>query len=359
MADQLALLVDQVRQAHDRRKPLAIVGNGSKSFMGRAQEGEPLSIAGHTGIVDYQPVELVLTARAGTRIAELNAALDEQGQRLSFEPPLFGGEATIGGTLATNQSGPGRPWLGSVRDMVLGVRLINGEAEVLRFGGQVMKNVAGYDLSRFQAGAMGTLGVMTDISLKVLPKPACTRTLRLPCTANEAITLMNRLAATPKPLTAACWVGGMLYLRLEGAESAVDGTLTQWMQQWSVKLWQESENFWQELREQQHTFFAGDKPLWRFSINSAAPLLDKGSQLIDWGGAQRWLRTDQASGVDVSELQHWAETQGGSVSLYRGGDRQGEVNPVLAEPVRRLHRRIKNAVDPQGLFNPGRLYSWL
>ncbi|RRJ84281.1 glycolate oxidase subunit GlcE [Aestuariirhabdus litorea] len=352
MTDQLAQIIDQVNTARHSNRPLLIKGGGSKSFMGRASsEGDILEVSGHRGIVNYQPVELVLTARAGTPIRDIEAALDEQGQRLSFEPPLFGGEATIGGTLATNQSGPGRPWQGSVRDMVLGVRLVNGEGEHLRFGGQVMKNVAGYDLSRFQAGAMGTLGVITEVSLKVLPKPACSRTLRIECDAQEAIDTMNRLAGTPKPLTAACWLDGVLYLRLEGASSAVEGTIAQW----PGAVWEEVADFWTRLREQQLDYFEGDQPLWRFSINSAAPQLAAAGQLIDWGGSQRWLRGEQ----DSEALQHWAREQGGSVALYRGGDRLGEVNPPLPEPIQRLHQRVKHAVDPHGLFNPGRLYSWL
>ncbi|WP_426416667.1 glycolate oxidase subunit GlcE [Aestuariirhabdus sp. LZHN29] len=351
MADQIAQIVEQVKNARHTSQSLSIVGGGSKSFMGRVSEGQTLSVSGHSGIVTYEAVELVLTARGGTRISEIQAALDEQGQRLSFEPPLFGGNATIGGTLAANQSGPGRPWLGSVRDMVLGVRLVNGEGEELRFGGQVMKNVAGYDLSRFQSGAMGTLGVITEVSLKVLPKPACCRTVKISCGAAEAVATMNRLAGTPKPLTAACWVNEALYLRLEGAESAVEGTIAQW----PGEAFDDGESFWADLREQQHSFFAGDQPLWRFSTNSAAPVMAGESPLIDWGGSQRWVRGEQ----DEARLQQWARDQGGSVSRYRGGDRSAEINPPLAEPIKRLHQRVKHAVDPHGLFNPGRLYSWL
>jgi len=352
MSDRTQALIEQVNDARAEGRPLKIVGGGSKDFMGREAAGEPVEVGAHSGIVNYHPVELVLTARGGTPLSEIEAALAEYNQMLAFEPPHFGGDATIGGTLACNQSGPARPWSGSVRDMVLGIRLINGRGEALRFGGEVMKNVAGYDLSRMQAGALGTLGIISEVSLKVMPRPAATLTLVREVEAGEAIEQMNRLAGQAKPLTGACWLDGRLYLRLAGAESAVKGTA----QQWGGDVLENGDAFWASVREQEQAFFAGDAPLWRFSMNpTAAPLLPDHDWLIDWGGAQRWLRGD----FQLTELETLAREAGGQVSLYRGGDRSGEVFHSQPPALRQLHQRLKSSLDPDGIFNPGRLYSWM
>ncbi|UTW13233.1 glycolate oxidase subunit GlcE [Marinobacterium rhizophilum] len=352
MADIATRLQQQILSARDAGTPLNIIGGNSKAFMGRTATGEPLNIGDHSGIVSYQPVELVLTARAGTPLTELVAALDEHDQMLSFEPPRFGGSSTLGGTLACNQSGPGRPWWSSVRDQVLGIRLLNGRGEHLRFGGQVMKNVAGYDVSRLQAGAMGSLGLITEVSLKVLPKPAVTRTLVFDVSPSDAIELMNRRAAEPKPLSAACWLDNRLYLRLSGAQAAVDATL----QQWQGRELEDDVRFWAALRDQTLAFFDGDMPLWRFSVSPTAPNPDlPGDWLIDWGGAQRWYRGD----ASMVQMQPLAEAAGGQVSLFRGGDRQAEVMHPQPAALQTLQQRLKQSFDPDGVFNPGRLYSWL
>ncbi|MBP0048586.1 glycolate oxidase subunit GlcE [Marinobacterium sp. AK62] len=354
MADLSAQLQHQVIAARTDRRPLTIVGGNTKAFMGRSpvEEHTRLDLSGHTGILTYHPVELVLTARAGTRLTELEAALAEQNQMLSFEPPRFGPEATIGGTLACNQSGPGRPWWSSIRDQVLGIRMINGRGEHLHFGGQVMKNVAGYDVSRLQAGAMGTLGVMTEVSLKVLPKPAASRTLKLAVSADEAIGIMNRRALESRPLTAACWYQGHLYLRLSGALSAVEATLARW----EGEVDDAGDAFWQQLRDQQLSLFDGEAPLWRFSVSPSAPLADlEGEWVLDWGGAQRWYRGE----ADKARMEAIAAAAGGQVSLYRGGDRQQEVMHALPPALQQLQLRLKEAFDPDHLFNPGRVYSWM
>lgn len=354
MADQAETLQTQVRAARDAGQKLTIVGGGSKTFMGRDAgiPTTPLDVSEHTGIVNYQPVELVLTARAGTPLTEIEATLAENNQMLSFEPPRFSDTATIGGTLACNQSGPGRPWTNSVRDQVLGIRLINGKAEHLKFGGQVMKNVAGYDVSRLQAGALGCLGVVTEISLKVMPRPAATMTLIQSMALEDAIRFMNERAGEAKPLTGACWMDGQLYLRLAGAQSAVEATA----HQWHGEVTEDADGFWRGLRDHQLAFFEGPESLWRFSVNSTAanPNLD-GHWIVDWGGAQRWYRGDAI----MSDMEHLAEAAGGQVSLFRGGDRSGEVMHRQPEPLKRIQRRLKEAFDPDGLFNPGRLYSWL
>lgn len=369
MADISQQLIEQIDTARAEGRKLNIVGRGSKTFLGREAVGDPIGIAEHSGVVDYQPVELVMTVRAGTTVADIEAVLDEQGQMLSFEPPGFGGHASIGGTLACNLSGPARPWGGSVRDMVLGLRLINGHSEHLRFGGQVMKNVAGYDVTRLQAGAMGTLGVITEISLKVLPKPATTLTLVQSMDAQEAILTMSRMAGKAKPVTAACWLNNKFYLRLAGAGSAVDGAAAQLLSDrtGSAEVLENADQFWHSLREQQLPFFAGDAPLWRFSLKSSADhFLPEANWLIDWGGAQRWLRVDglpddcnQHGGHDQSALEKMATTANGQTALFRGGDRRGDVFHSQPDALKVIHKRLKSSFDPDGLFNPGRLYSWL
>ncbi|MBB5319948.1 glycolate oxidase subunit GlcE [Marinobacter oulmenensis] len=355
MADNTQQIQEQVLQARDSGHKLNIVGGGTKSFMGRTADetADTLNLADHSGIVEYHPVELVMTVRAGTPLTEIEAALAEHDQCLHFEPPRFGDAATIGGTLACNLSGPARPWSGSVRDQVLGVRLINGKGEHLRFGGQVMKNVAGYDVSRLQAGALGTLGVMTEISLKVMPRPASSLTLVQAMSPDEVIDYMNRRAAEPKPITGACWVDGKVYLRLSGARSAVEATADKW----SGEVMEGGETFWQQVRDLQHSFFADDdQPLWRFSVGSTAAIdAGRGDWFIDWAGSQRWLKGEG----DLAEMEALATAAGGQVSLFRGGDRHGEVMHSQPQALKTIQRRVKQSFDPDGLFNPGRLYSWL
>jgi glycolate oxidase FAD binding subunit len=346
-------IIAAITEARSAQRPLYINAGGSKRHLvGRDCSARILDVSGHTGIVQYQPGELVITARAGTPLTQLTDVLHEQGQMLSFDPPLFDGKATLGGTLACNLSGPARPWSGSVRDMVLGVKLINGKGELLNFGGQVMKNVAGYDVSRLQAGALGTLGVLSEISIKVLPRHEHCLSLSYEMTAQEAVDTMNQRAGQPKPLYGAFWMDGSLHLRLAGAADAVRHTAKQWGGQ-SLAA---DEPIWDKLREMALPFFAGDAPLWRFSIKPTAPVNPAlGNTLIDWCGAQRWVRGDHDSAL----LQEIAAAGGGHVSLFRGGDRSGEVRSPLSTVEQRLQQRLKHSFDPDGILNPGRLYSWL
>lgn len=352
MPDLTNQLITQVVDAYQAKTPLTIIAGGSKSFMGRKVAGKVMNVAGHSGIISYQPVELVITARAGTSITEIAAVLDENNQMLAFEPPSFSVNSTIGGTLACNQSGPARPWSGSIRDHVLGVGLINGKGEHLNFGGQVMKNVAGYDVSRLQAGAMGTLGVITQISLKVMPKPVACKTLVWDMSAVEAIVFANQLCGKAIPITAACWLDGSLYLRLSGAESAIDATI----KQYNGNIKEESQRFWQMLAEQQLPFFSGTAPLWRFSVNPSAQIaaLDDDS-IIDWGGALRWYKGEG----DLKDMQEIAQAFGGQVSMFSGGNREAEVMHQLPKALQAIQGRIKKSFDPHNILNPGRLYSWM
>lgn len=340
-------LQQQVQQAIAAKQTLRISGTGSKNFYGREPVGEALDVSDHQGIINYQPKELVVTARSGTRLADLNAVLAEKGQMLAFEPPAFGAGATIGGTIACGFSGPRRAAAGSARDFVLGTRIINGKGEILRFGGEVMKNVAGYDVSRLMVGAMGTLGVMLDISMKTIPQPFEEITLKRECTYQNAIQRMNELAGIDLPVSATFFDGLTLYIRLSGADLAIEAGEKR------IGGERTDNTIWENVREHRHAFFKQDKPLWRLSVPSDADYFElPGKQCIEWGGALRWLVSD----ADPSEVRSIAERAGGSALLFRGGDRQGEVFHPLAVGLQTLHKNLKQSFDPDGIFNPGRMY---
>jgi glycolate oxidase FAD binding subunit len=340
---------ERIQHAVSSQAPLAIQGGGSKRFYGRTQQGETLAVGEYSGIIDYTPSELVISARAGTPLTELESRLDEQGQMLPFEPPHFGENATLGGTIACGLSGPRRPWAGAARDFVLGINCISGNGEYLRFGGQVMKNVAGYDLSRTLTGSLGTLAVLLDIHLKVLPRPETSTTLRQSCNTTEAVQRMNQWSGKPLPLSGGCYMDGYLYVRLSGTNRGVQAAANTL----GGDRPDSSATFWEDLREQRLDFFAGDTPLWRLSVPpaSAAPELD-GDWLLDWGGAQRWLRTE----LPASAIRAAAASIGGHATLFNGGDRDGEVFQPLTPALLALHQRIKHTFDPAGILNPGRMY---
>ena len=442
--DLTQTLAARVAAAQAEGRPLRIQGGGTKTWLGRAVDGEPLVVADHRGILSYEPTELVITARAGTPLVEIQAALAERGQWLAFEPPHFSlatglgddpldagadadadpggrpGKATLGGTIACGISGPARPYSGAARDFVLGVRLINGKGEVLRFGGEVMKNVAGYDLSRLMAGAQGTLGVLLDVSLKVLPRPAVEMTLVFDLSPAEAIRRFNQWAGQPLPLSAACHDGERAHVRLAGNEAAVRAAQARLG---GEVLGGEAESFWRAVRELRHPFFrqgsayqpgttyqpgrayqkgtasqTGAAPLWRLSLPPTAPHDPAlGPQFINWGGALRWVHSEdplwpvaQAAGghasryalaftrqdigvadeVDADAAGAASATGAADVSgtqeLGAGPDRTKEPETVemtgsailqpLPPALLALHRRLKAAIDPRGILNPGRIY---
>jgi len=352
----LAALQEQVRTAAAAKMPLAIRAGGTKDFYGNAVKGELLDPRRYAGIVAHEPTELVITARCGTPLAELEAALDAQGQMLAFEPPHFGAGATVGGCVAAGLSGPRRATAGAVRDFVLGTKLLTGKAEVLSFGGTVMKNVAGYDVSRLLAGSLGTLGVILEASIKVLPKPPAETTLRFEMNESTALTRMNEWAGQPLPISATAWRGGTLNVRLSGARAAIDAA--------RMKLGGEhveeaqALSYWRGIREHVDSFFVVNAPLWRLSLPSTAePVAGAGDQLIEWGGAQRWLR----STLPAHELRKHALALGGHATLFRGATDEnartaGAFTP-LAPPIGAIHRRLKAEFDPSGIFNPGRMYA--
>jgi glycolate oxidase FAD binding subunit len=345
-------LVEQLQSATADGTPLLIQGGGSKAFYGRHCEGRSCLVDAHRGVIDYTPAELVISARAGTPLAELEAVLAEEGQMLAFEPPHFGAGATLGGTVACGLSGPRRPYTGAARDFVLGVRCINGSGEILRLGGQVMKNVAGYDLSRLLTGSLGTLAVLLDIHLKVLPRPERDITLQQCCTAGEAVERCNRWAGQPLPLSGACHVEGRLYLRLSGSAQGVAAAA----ETIGGDLLHQGADFWLGLREQQLPFFQDSTPLWRLSVPAATGELDlDGEQLLDWGGAQRWLKSHTAP----ERIRDITAACGGHATLYRHGDRNGAVFHPLPPGMLALQRRLKQSFDPAGILNPGRIYAEL
>ncbi len=340
---------DTLRAAHAKGTPLSIRGGGSKSFYGRPATGSEFSVAEYTGIIDYSPTELVISAHAGTPLSELEAALANENQMLPFEPPHFGPGATLGGTIACGFSGPRRPYAGAARDHVLGITCLNGRGEALRFGGQVMKNVAGYDISRTLTGSLGTLAVMLDITIKVLPRPETERTLSREMTSEQALQLLNRWAGQPLPLSAGCYFDGRLMVRLSGFEQGVRAAA----EQLGGDEPDAAGGFWEDLREHRLPFFQDDRPLWRLSVPPAAalPALE-GEELIDWGGAQRWLRTEQPA----TTLREATAGAGGHATRFRGGDRDDVFHP-LDPALKALHQRLKASFDPAGILNPGRMYS--
>ena len=350
IADQLAATV---REAAAQRVPLCIRGGGSKDFYGGPLRGETLSVAAYRGIIDYEPSELVITARAGTPLTEIETALRDKGQMLAFEPPHFGPHATLGGCIAAGLSGPRRAYAGSARDTVLGVRMLDGKADDLRFGGQVMKNVAGFDVSRVLAGSLGTLGVLLEISLKVLPLPTAEATLRFEHTAADAIAAMNAWAGKPLPVSATAWHDGRLHVRLSGAAAAVSAAIATLGGERLDDAF--AQRYWQEIREQSAAFFTSAQTLWRLSLKSTTPPLNlTGIQLIEWNGALRWLATDATAGA----VRAAAESGGGHATLFRGGDKSAGVFHPLPPALMAIERKLKLTFDPAGVFNPGRLYDF-
>jgi glycolate oxidase FAD binding subunit len=371
----LQRLIEQVRAAHEARTPLEIRGGGSKAFYGGAPHGEWLDLRPLAGISSHEPSELVVTVRAGTPLAELEAALAEHGQCLPFEPPRFASRSgtgqgasesvgTVGGMVAAGLAGPARASVGSVRDYVLGVTMLNGRGESLSFGGQVIKNVAGYDVSRALAGSMGVLGVICEVSLKVLAKPQACRTLLFETSQQDALKRLNVWAGQPLPLNASAWQQGQLHLRLAGAHAAVQAACQKLggseLAPAVADVW------WDSLRDQRQRFFelddaalASGECLWRLSVPSTTPELrlpasiSPGEWLVEWGGAQRWWRGH----AEPQPMRDLAASVDGHATLYRAANKSVGTFTPLSVPLLRIHRQMKQAFDPAGIFNPGRLYA--
>ena len=343
-------LIEQVGAAFANKKNLVIRGGGSKNFYGRSVIGEILETTNCSGIVSYEPTELVITARAGTAVSEIEKILSTENQMLPFEPPHFGNNATVGGMIASGLSGPRRPYAGAVRDFVLGITCLTGTGKCLSFGGQVMKNVAGYDVSRLMVGALGALGVLLDVSIKLLPKPETEIHLVKNLDENTAISLMNDFAGKPIPLSGASYADGLLHIRLSGTEKAIK--LAQ--QKLEMDIYTDEADYWQKLREHELEFFtSSQQPLWRIVVPPSMPSISlPGNWLVDWGGAQRWLVT----GTSVAEVRETVSKLGGHATLFRGGDKNGDIFQPLAPALELIHKRLKQIFDPEKILNKGRMY---
>ena len=344
-------LLAVVKQAISDKSALQIQGGNTKAFYGRKPGGQTLTVSAHRGIVNYEPTELVLTARSGTLLADIDAELRLQDQMLPFEPPHFGEQATLGGCIACGLAGPRRPYTGAVRDFVLGIKLINGRGERLSFGGQVMKNVAGYDVSRLMAGAMGTLGLLLEISLKVLPRPKNERTLVFEADTLAAIDMQKEWARKSLPISATCHHDKTLHLRLSGSDKGVTAA----ERSLGGESFADTTKFWSDLREHRAAFFSDFRNLWRISVPPATPpLAVKGDWLMEWNGALRWLKSD----VSAEQIREAAGQAGGHAILFRS-DGHDDVFHPLHESVFKLHKNLKQAFDPDRIFNPGRMYDGL
>jgi len=348
-------LEERIRAAVADRRALRIHGGCTKDFYGEAVRGEPLDVREVSGIVSYAPGELVLTARAGTPLGEIDDALTAHGQMLAFEPPHHGAASTLGGVVASGFSGPRRPHAGAARDFVLGTRVIDGTGTSLAFGGQVIKNVAGFDVSRLMTGALGTLGVITEISLKCLPKPKVETTRIVRCDGPAAIRIMNEWGGKALPISATCFHAGTLHVRLSGAAAAVTGAA-------AIIGGEEVDggSFWRALRDQALDYFRpamdGDATMWRVSVRSTAPWAPmEADTLVEWGGALRWLVC--ATPVDSRSVRGWASEHGGHATLYRAKDKSAGTFHPLPAPMLALHERLKQVFDPHGILNPGRMYA--
>lgn len=348
---ELSRVIDQVLTARADKTSLEILGGGTKRFYGEKPCGEPLDLRPLAGICSHEPSELVVTARAGTPLAELEAALLAHGQYLPFEPPSFSLGGTVGGMVAAGLAGPARASSGAVRDFVLGATVLNGRGELLSFGGQVMKNVAGYDVARLLAGSLGVLGVICEVSLKVLPVPPATLTLAFEHDEAAALSALNGWASQPLPINATAWHEGRLLVRLRGAEAAVraarvrlGGTV---LEHGEALAW------WEAVRNHRHAFFSNEESsLWRLSVPATAAPLALPGQLIEWGGALRWWRTNSAA----EEVRAMAAKVAGHATLFRGPQCRDGVFAPLSGPLMRIHRELKQSFDPDGVFNVGRLY---
>jgi len=343
-------LQERVRSAAANREQLVIRAGGTKDFYGNRTDAtlDQLDPRKYCGLLDYEPTELSLTACSGTPLSEIERALEKHNQMLAFEPPHFGSTATLGGVIASGLAGPRRLSAGSVRDFVLGATLLDGRGNVLTFGGKVMKNVAGYDVSRALAGSLGTLGLILDVSLKVVPRPAVEQTLKFELAESEAIQLTNSWAGQPLPVSATAWLDGVLSVRLSGSNAGVRAAC--------AKLGGDPLNsaaeFWDQLREQTHAFFTNTDPVpvWRLSVPPSTAPLNLGATLIEWRGGQRWI----CSTAHAAEIRACAEAAGGHATAFRNGTFSNVFHP-LSPALQQIHRRLKDEFDPMRLFNPGRM----
>ncbi len=361
--DQSKALQQHVQEALKIAQPLDIHGGNTKRFYGnitdKLKTANKLDCTAHRGIINYEPSELAITLRAGTKLSTLEKLLDENNQMLAFEPPHYlfqeTDQATIGGTIAAGISGPRRAYSGSIRDSILGVTIINGEGEFAHFGGEVMKNVAGYDLSRLMTRSMGTLGVILDVSLRLIPKPEHEITLTFEASQEDALAYFQILRKKQQIISATAWFNQQVYLRLSGSENIVEHSAKKLTgEEYSV-----DKQFWENMRDHQHAFFNKDnaKPLWRLSLPPDTPVIQRidDNLLLEWGGAQRWIN----SNIPANIIQSIAKKHHGYAVLIKGELPEIACFPALDPALFKLHKQLKNKMDPKGIFSPGRLYKEL
>lgn len=363
MSDLTVEIASKVKDACIQQQPLIIKAGDTKPFYGRNIQAETFSIAKHTGVIEYEPSELYISARSGTSLQEIQETIAQHNQMLPCEPALFGKSATLGGMVACGLSGPRRPYAGSVRDCILGTEIINGNGDPLHFGGRVMKNVAGYDVSRLMCGALGTLGIITSVTIRLLPMPEHEETIALTVDLDSAIKLMNQWANTPMPISATFYDGKNLFIRLSSSLSAARACKSK-IGGDSIT---NSETFWNDVKEHIHPFFVSENPLWRISVPPNTAKLDiPGKNVLEWNGALRWYITD----THESKIRSEVEQIGGHATLFKGCSTgktpgqstdqfSGQVFHPLSETSMKIHQKLKQVLDPAGILNPGKMFAEL
>jgi len=350
-AEHIQSLCESIKEAYSAEQALLIQGGNSKAFYGNKISTKPLDVTANKGIIEYEPSELFITALGGTLLSDIESTLDAHDQMLAFEPAHFSTSATIAGTVACGLSGPRRPYAGSIRDCVLGTHIINGKGEYLEFGGKVMKNVAGYDVSRLMCGAFGTLGVITQVSLKVIPTPQSEITLAIECSETEALTNMNNWAQTQIPITATFFIDGTLYVRMSG----LDKVTKKIHNEFGGERIESSQSFWNSIKNHHSEFFQTSDPLWRCIVpNNTPPLSISGDSCMEWNGGLRWIKTTE----DSEQIKNSCQLARGYASLFRSESKPTDCLAPVNPNLQKLHLNLKNAFDPKRILNPGRMYSW-
>ncbi len=351
MNDCAQEIADKIKHSYQQKQPLEITAGSTKQFYGRKINAQLLNVKNHSGVTEYEPSELYITAHCGTSLDEIERVIENKNQILPFEPPNFGPSATIGGTVACGLSGPRRAYSGNVSDCILGAEVINGKGEQLHFGGRVMKNVAGYDVSRLMCGALGTLGVLTSITLRLLPKPENEQTVAFNMSSTEAIKKMNQWANTPLPISATLHNADSLYVRLSGSHSTIKSSASEMQGEFI----ENSETFWEMIKEHKHSFFNSDLPLWRISVPPSTPELNiQGECVMEWNGALRWYATEVNENVIRTEV----ERIGGHATLFKGDCTQNIFHP-LSNVSMKFHKHLKQVMDPGRILNPGKMFAEL
>ena len=352
-------LQNSVKDAISNNSSLYVHGGNSKLFFGNTVvNATPLDVSKHTGVISYDPTELCITVRAGTLLSDIEEILNTENQILPFEPPQYSTKSTIGGALATGISGPRRSYTGSVRDAILGVKIINGEGEIVSFGGQVMKNVAGYDLSRMMVRSQGTLGIILEVSIRLLPKPKNEITISIEGPQSFALDYFQSIRAQHLPVTASAWFDNQAFIRLSGSQKSIDYHQKKLTNEMKAKTIENSTQFWSDIRDHKHQFFRlTDKPLWRFSLPPSSEEIKQinDNQFIEWGGAQRWVKTNTPANI----VNNSAKSRKGYATIFQGNNPEIPCFPKLDENLMKLHKQLKRNMDPHGIFNPGRIYSSL